>query len=203
MSSKPAFEFWFDFASPYSFLASQRLEPAAAKAGVPLTYRPFMLGIVLRECGWDGAPVANNPAKARYMWRDIARIAQQRGHGFKAPSVFPRNPTLADRVAQVAADEGWAGQFVPKTFAAAFIDDREIGEPAVIAELIASCGQDAEAVLARAQGEDNRQRLRAGTQEALARGMFGAPNFTIGDELFWGDDRLEAALEWWRETPVR
>lgn len=198
-TNKPAFEFWFDFTSTYSFLASQRIVELAAKAGAPITWRPFLLGVVLRECGWDGPPIANNPRKGAYMWRDLERQARQRGHGFTKPSNFPRHSVLANRVALIAANEGWAESFVPRTFAVNFIDDLEIAEPEVLARIIAACGHDhPDAVLARAQSEDNKAALKANTDEASARGIFGAPSFLIGNELFWGDDRLEAALEWWR-----
>lgn len=198
MAAKPAFECWFDFASTYSFLASQRIVECAAEAGVPISWRPFMLGVILRECGWQGPPVANNPRKGAYMWRDLARQARQRGHGFTMPSTFPRNPVLANRVAVIAASEGWAEQFVPRTFAANFIEDREISEPEVIADIISACDRDAADVLARAQSEENKAALKANTDEASAKGIFGAPAFIIGEELFWGDDRLEAALAWWQ-----
>lgn len=201
MTTKPAFEFWFDFASTYSFLASQRIVGAAAAADVPISWRPFLLGVVLRECGWqEGPPVANNPRKGTYMWRDLARQAAKRGHGFAKPSTFPRNPVLADRVGLVAAAQGWADRFVPRTFAASFIDDREISEPTVLAEVIAACERDPAAVLAQAQSEENKEALKASTAEALAKGLFGAPAFVIGDELFWGDDRLEDALAYWQSA---
>lgn len=200
MTDKPAFEFWFDFASTYSFLASQRINTLAAAAGAPIRWRPFMLGVILRECGWKGAPVDNNPRKGAYMWRDLARQAQQRGHGFTQPSTFPRHPVLANRVALIAANEGWADQFVPRAFAANFIEDREISEPDVIADIISACDRDAADVLARAQSEENKAALKTNTDEASAKGIFGAPAFTIGEELFWGDDRLEAALAWWQSA---
>ena len=201
MTGKPAFEFWFDFASTYSFLASQRIGELAAEAGVPIAWRPFVLGVVFRECGWQaGPPVVNNPRKAAYMWRDLARQAAKRGHGFAMPSTFPRNPILANRVALIAAAEGWADRFVPRAFAANFIDDQEIAEPQVIGAIIAACEQDPEAVLARAQSEENKEALKANTAEASAKGLFGAPTFAIGEELFWGDDRLEDALAYWREA---
>ena len=116
------------------------------------------------------------------------------------PSTFPRNPILANRVALIAAAEGWADRFVPRAFAANFIDDQEIAEPQVIGAIIAACEQDPEAVLARAQSEENKEALKANTAEASAKGLFGAPTFAIGEELFWGDDRLEDALAYWREA---
>lgn len=200
MATKPAFEFWFGFSSTYSFLAAQRIVPLAAAAGAPIAWRPFLLGVVMRECGWEGTPIANNPRKGAHMWRDLARQADKRGHGFTVPSVFPRHPILADRVALIAANEGWAEQFVPRAFAANFIDDLEISEPEVIAGVISACGHEPDGVLARAQSDENKAALKANTAEASARGVFGAPTFTVGDELFWGDDRLEDALAWWKAS---
>lgn len=199
MAGKDSFEFWFDFSSTYSFLASQRIVPLAAEAGVPIVWRPFLLRIVLRECGWDGSPVADNPRKAAYMWRDLARQSAKRGHGFTMPSEYPRDPTLADRVALVAAGEGWADRFVPRAFAANFIEDREIAELAVIADVIAACDRDPQLVLDKAVSDDNKNAFKQATAEALEKKLFGAPVFVIGQELFWGDDRMEDALAWWQQ----
>lgn len=196
--SKPALEFWFDFASTYSFLASQRIASKAAEVGAEIRYRPFMLGVVLRERGWQANPADTFPAKGQYMWRDLARRAELRGHGFTRPSQFPRNPVLANRIAQVAADEGWAADFVPRAFAANFISDQDIADPAVMAGVIEACDQDPERVLPLAQSEANKETLKRNTAEALAKGIFGGPSFVVGEELFWGDDRLEDALAWWR-----
>lgn len=200
MSEKPAFEFWFDFASTYSFLSSQRIVDLAEAAGAPIVWRPFMLGVVMRECGWESSPIANNPRKGANMWRDMERQAEKRGHGFTRSSVFPRSPVLADRVALIAANEGWADQFVPRAFAANFIEDREISEPDIIGEVISACGQDPRDVLARATSDENKAALKENTAMASAKGLFGAPAFTIGEELFWGDDRLEDALAWWKAS---
>jgi|SRR5690625_27862 len=198
MAAKHSFEFWFSCSSTYSFLAAQRIVPLAAAAGAPIVWRPFLLGVVMRECGWQGTPIANNPRKGAYMWRDLARQAKQRDHGFTVPSTFPRNPILADRVALVASQEDWADEFVPRVFTANFIDDLEISEPEILADVIRACGQDADAVLARAQSEENKAALKANTELASAKGVFGAPTFIVGEELFWGDDRLEDALAWWQ-----
>lgn len=193
---RPQLQFWFDFASTYSFLTAMRIERLAAEAEVGLEWRPFMLGVVLRERGWQGNPADTFPAKGAYMWRDIERRALLRGHGFRKPSVFPRNPVLANRVAQVAAEEGWCGGFMRRAYAANFIEDREIGEPEVIAQLVAACDRDPAIVLERAQSQPVRDALRRNTEAALAKGLFGAPSFVVGEELFWGDDRLEDALAW-------
>lgn len=192
------FQFWYDFASTYSFLTSQRIERQAAEHDVAIEWKPFMLGVILRERGWEGNPAEAFPVKGRYMWRDIKRRAARLGLEFKRPSTFPRNPVLANRVAQIAADEGWCGEFTRRAFAANFSEDREIGERDVVADLISACEQDPQAVLERAEAPANKERLKANTLDALTRGLFGAPSFTVDGELFWGDDRLEDALAWYR-----
>ncbi|KAB7624289.1 2-hydroxychromene-2-carboxylate isomerase [Alkalilimnicola sp. S0819] len=188
--------FWFDFTSTYSFLSGMRIEEAARQAGVSLEYRPFLLGVVLRERGWENKGPAEFPVKVAYMWRDLERRAAQYGFGFRKPSVFPRHSLLADRVAIHAAAQGWVAAFTRACFAANFADDRDISDEAVLADLIASCGQDAAQVLAAAVSQPVKDRLKTNTAEALSRGIFGAPSFTVGEELFWGDDRLEDALAW-------
>lgn len=185
--------FWFDFASPYAYLSAMRIEAAAARAGVELDYRPFLLGVVMRERGWEKTLPETFPVKLQYIWRDIERQAAKYGLSFRRPDEF-RRPVSAGRIGVLAAAEGWVAPFTRACYSAYFADGRDIGDPAVLAEVVSACGHDGAAVLARSEAPAIRQALRENTEQALARGLFGAPSFTIGEELYWGDDRLDDAI---------
>jgi 2-hydroxychromene-2-carboxylate isomerase len=191
-----ALEFWFEFASSYSYPAAMRVEGAARAAGVALVWKPFLLGPIFGAQGWNDSPFNIYLAKGRYMWRDLERICARLGVPLHRPSRFPRNGLLAARVALVAADAPWGAEFVRAVYRANFADDRDIADVAVVRDLLAQVGADAPAVLEAAQPRDNKDGLRRQTEEAVALGIFGAPTFVSRGELFWGNDRLEDALDW-------
>jgi 2-hydroxychromene-2-carboxylate isomerase len=195
MSVRPL-QFWFEFASTYSYPAAMRLERVAAARGVSLEWRPFLLGPIFGEQGWRDSPFNIYPVKGRYMWRDLARICSKEGIALRQPSRFPRNGLLAARVACAATGESWMPEFVRAVYRANFAEDREIAEPAVVGAVLDQVGADAATWLACAQEPAAKERLRANTESAKAIGIFGAPSFVTGDELFWGNDRLEDALDW-------
>jgi 2-hydroxychromene-2-carboxylate isomerase len=188
-------QFWFDFASTYSYPAAMRIEPLARARRVPVGWKPFLLGPIFAEQGWTDSPFNLHPAKGRYMWRDLARTCERIGLELKAPVRFPQRSVLAARVACLAEGEPWCGEYVRAVFRANFAEQRDISEEAVIGECLGRAGADP-ALVARAQFAENRGRLRGNTEAAQRLGIFGAPSFTVGDELFWGNDRLEEALEW-------
>lgn len=194
--------FWYEFASTYSYPAAARLGQIAAAAGVTIEWRPFLLGPVFARQGWSDSPFNLYPAKGRYMWRDIERICAREGLPLRRPSVFPRHGLLAARVALVAADEQWCGDFTRAVYRANFVADHDIADPVVIAGLIDALGRSAAAVLERAASPSVKERLRIQTEEAAKHGIFGAPSFLVGGELFWGNDRLEQAVEWAKEGGV-
>lgn len=192
----PRIEFWYDLASTYSYLTALRLPPLADAAGVTVVWRPFLLGPIFAAQGWTTSVFNIYPAKGANMWRDMERLAADYGLPWRRPSVMPRNSLLAVRVASAAEEEGWADAFTGAAFRANFADDRDIADATVIADLVAGLGHDAEAVLARAASDATKALLRRRVEEAQRRGVFGAPSFFVGDELFWGNDRLEQALRW-------
>jgi 2-hydroxychromene-2-carboxylate isomerase len=191
-------EFWFEFGSTYSHLAAARIEGLAAAAGVPVVWEPFLLGPIFAEQGWDDSPFNVYPAKGRYMWRDIERLCAKYSIPFAKPSRFPRNGLLAARVACLAkaASEPWLPDFVRAVFRANFAEDREIGEAAEVRSILDSLGQPGGRLVEQAQASENKLRLREQTRRAGEQGIFGAPSFVVGGELFWGNDRLEDALAW-------
>jgi 2-hydroxychromene-2-carboxylate isomerase len=194
MAASRRLEFWYEFASTYSYLSAMRIEKVAAAAKIEVAWRPFLLGPIFRAQGWDDSPFNLQPAKGRYMWRDVERLAEGYGLPFRRPSSFPRNGLLAARIALVAQPEGWCPDWTRAVFTAEFAHDHDIGEPAVLRELVSTLGQDADAVLARAGSDENKTALRAQTERAQALGIFGAPSFVVDEELYWGNDRLGDAV---------
>ena len=189
----PVLDFWFDFASTYSYPATMRIAPLARQAGVSVHFRPFLLGPIFKQQGWDTSPFNLYPAKGRYMVRDCERQCAALGIAFRLPDPFPQNTLTAARVALAALAEGWGEEFSRAVYRAQFAEGRQIGSADVIGAIVRDLGRDA-AVLARAQSDAIKQELRAATEEAQRLGIFGAPSFIAGGELFWGNDRLEQAL---------
>ncbi len=194
----PKVHFWFEFGSTYSYLSALRIEGAAREAGVPLAWEPFLLGPIFAEQGWDDSPFNVYPAKGRYMWRDMERLCSANGIPFRKPSSFPRSGVVAARVACLAkaTEEPWLTEFVRAVFRANFAEDREIGEAAEIHSILLPLGLPGACIVERAGAPYNRPRLREQTRRAVELGIFGAPSFVVGEELFWGNDRLEDALAW-------
>jgi 2-hydroxychromene-2-carboxylate isomerase len=187
-------EFWYDFASTYSYLSAMRIEALAERAGVQVLWKPLLLGPIFRTQGWDTSPFNIYPAKGRYMVRDMERLAAARGLPFKLPQPFPQNSLHAARLALIGLAEGWGAAFTRAVYEAEFAAGADIGDKSVLAGLLTRLGLDAAALLARADLPETKQRLRQQTEEAQELGIFGAPSFLARGELFWGDDRLEQAL---------
>lgn len=193
----PRLEFWYEFASNYSWLSAVRIEAMAAERGVEVAWKPFLLGPIFRAQGWTSSPFNLFPAKGRHMRRDMARIAAERDLPLLWPETFPANGLTAARIALIGEREGWIAPFSRAVFTAEFSRGQDISDPMVLADCLASLGLEPERLLAEAASDPVRAALRARGEEATARDLFGAPSFvTRGGELFWGDDRLEEALAW-------
>jgi 2-hydroxychromene-2-carboxylate isomerase len=193
----PRLDFWFDFASTYSYPAAMRIAPLAVTAGVTVRFRPFLLGPIFKQQGWDTSPFNLYPAKGRYMWRDLERLCTDLDLPFRQPETFPQPSLLAARVALVGLAAGWGEDFCRAVFRAEFSEADLINDSATIARLLRPFEVDPDDVLAKAQSEPIKTRLRDETQAAQQLGIFGAPSFVTADgELFWGNDRLQQALAW-------
>jgi 2-hydroxychromene-2-carboxylate isomerase len=131
------------------------------------------------------------------MWRDVERLSGKYGITFRKPSAFPRNGVLASRVALASESREWLSRFSKLVFVANFAEDRDISDEAVIASVLESVGEDPERIIRNALSEENKARLRRSTEDAIGKGVFGAPSFIVDGEIFWGNDRLEDALEWY------
>jgi 2-hydroxychromene-2-carboxylate isomerase len=197
--AQPTLDFWLDYASTYSYIAAERIGALARDTGVAVRWRPFLLGPIFQAQGWHTSPFNIYPGKGRYMWRDMERICQALGLPLKRLEQFPQNSILAARVALVGFAEGWGEKFSRAVYRAEFGEARNIGETGVITNILDDLKRDAKDVIERALSADNKMRLRSETEEAQRLGIFGAPTFVTADgELFWGNDRLEAALAWAR-----
>ncbi len=196
-----ALQFWFEFASTYSYLAAMRIEQTARDAGVALQWKPFLLGPIFKtQLGTTDSPYNVNPVRGRYMWRDVERLCERYGLPWKKPSVFPRGSILAARIACAAAAEPWVGDFVRGVYTANFAEDRDIGQVETVQEILRAAGQDAAAQVERATSPEVKAALARNTEEAVQAGIFGAPNFLVGGELFFGQDRMEDALAFHRRA---
>ncbi len=193
----PVLDFWFDFASTYSYPAAMRIAPLAREAGVRVRFRPFLLGPIFKAQGWTTSPFNLYPAKGGNMWRDLERLCADLHLTFRRPDPFPQNSLLAARVALAGLDRGWGEDFCRAVFHAEFADGRRIDDAAAISDVLDGLQVDPRPALAAARSDEIKARLREETDAAQRLGLFGAPSFTCADgELFWGNDRLERALRW-------
>jgi 2-hydroxychromene-2-carboxylate isomerase len=194
MNDVKPLELWFEFASTYSYVALHQV----AKLDVPVVHRPFLLGPIFAAQGWNNSPFNIYPVKGRYMWRDMERLCADAGIAFARPSTFPRGSLVASRLAVCERDAAWMPEFCRRVLRANFAEDREIGEPSVIAEILGEMKVDP-SVLSSTQRPAVKQALKEQTERAISLGIFGAPTFVVGEELFWGSDRMEQAIAWWRK----
>jgi len=194
MTSAAPIDFWFSIGSLYSYLTVMRLDRIEETAGVSFRWRPFSVRAIMIEM--DNRP-ALKPAKLAYMWRDLERRAAMYLCDFPNRPPYPlQNFDLANRVAVVGAAEGWCADYTRATYARWFgLGEEAGGEPNLSASL-REIGQVPPRVLALARSEEIGRAYDAATAEARALGIFGAPTFVTGGEIFWGDDRLDDAVRW-------
>lgn len=191
--------FWFEFASTYSALSAQRIGRLSAEADVEIIWRPFLLGPIFKAQGWETSPFNIYEAKGRYMWRDLERRAAELGLApFHKPANFPQNGLLAARLAILGFREGWGAKFVPAVYQRQFGQGASISQAEDLVPILSGLGLNAPACLEEVKNNTHiKDALRENTVTAQSIGIFGAPSFTTEDgEIFWGDDRLEAALDW-------
>lgn len=193
-ATKPSIEFWFDFGSNYSYISTMRIEAAASRSGLQVRWRPFLLGPIFRSFGWESSPFVLQAAKGEYVWKDMVRECRKAGIAWRKPSVFPRPAVLPLRVALVGAGQTWIGAYCRRMMALNFAEDRDIDSVDTVAEVLHGLGLEAGEILAAAQSDANKRRLREQTEAAKALRIFGAPTFLVGDEMFWGNDRLDDAI---------
>ncbi|MFM0340474.1 2-hydroxychromene-2-carboxylate isomerase [Paraburkholderia fungorum] len=193
-------EFWFDFGSNYSYLSVMRIEAQAVERGVLVRWRPFLLGPIFRALGYDTSPFVSQKEKGAYIWKDMERECRKYGLALTRPTTFPRAALLATRVALFGAEQNWIAAYCRQIMQMNFVYDRDIGSIDVVSEALNELGLPAQRIIADAQSDANKLRLREQTEAAAARGIFGAPTFFAGAEMFWGNDRLDDALAFCNPT---
>ena len=184
-------EFFYDFVSPYSYLASTRVEEVARRTGATLRWRPFLLGGVFKATG-NRSPI-ETVAKGRHMWTDLERWSRRLGVPLRRPQTFPVSSLLALRAALAADKKGALVPYTHAVFRAYWAEGRDVASPAVLTAIVNEAGLDGAALVALAP--EHKAALAANTEEAVARGAFGAPTFFVGDEMFIGNDRLDFVEE--------
>jgi 2-hydroxychromene-2-carboxylate isomerase len=193
--------FYFDFSSPYSYLASEQIAALAARHGRTVEYRPTLLGAAFKVSGQR--PLTEVPLKGTYSVRDMARSARFAGIDFRVPEKFPISTVQAARAYLVlqALSPELAPKFFHEAFRAYFAQGRDISDMAVLRRILEDIGADADAVLAGTAQPEIKERLRLAVEESLAHGVFGAPFFLVDDEPFWGCDRLPQIERWLSSGP--
>jgi 2-hydroxychromene-2-carboxylate isomerase len=181
-------EFFFDYGSPFSYLADTQLAALERRTGATVVYRPMLLGAVLKETG-NASPITV-PAKGRYMGVELHRWARRYGVPFAANKFFPINTMRLMRGAVAAQHAECFAEYHRAIYPAFWVDGANLGEPEVIRAVLDKAGLNADLILTRIEEPDVKEQLRLNTEEAVRRGVFGAPTFFVGEEMFWGNDRL-------------
>jgi 2-hydroxychromene-2-carboxylate isomerase len=182
-------EFFYDYASTYSYLAHRKIEALATSHDAELVFKPMVLGFVFKATG-NSMPAAI-PAKAAYMVHDVRRWVRHYGMPFHMPRVFPVNTIRALRIAVAALEEGTFRAYHHAVMEAYWANDQDIGDGEVLASIATTAGLDGPRIVARAEEPAVKEGLKANTEEAIRRGVFGAPTFFVGDQMFWGNDRMQ------------
>jgi len=193
-TTEPEIEFWFEFGSNYSYLSVMRIEDSAARRGVTVKWKPFLLGPIFKSLGWDSSPFVLQKEKGEYVWQDMARLCHKYGLPWTRPTTFPRLALLPMRVALLGAEQPWMADYCRMTMMLNFAEDQDINAPEQVAGILTELGLPAGRIIDEAQGEANKLLLRQQTETARARGIFGAPTFFVRGEMYWGNDRLDDAL---------
>ncbi len=188
-------EFWFDVVSAASYLAWTQLPGLAEATGAQVDLRPFLLGGVFQATG-NRSPM-EVPAKGRYMREDMQRFARRYGVPFRSNPHFPINTLVAMRgaIGLQMRQPSRLGVYVDAIFDAIWAEGRNLNDPATVGAVLAESGFDPGEILALTQDPEVKERLKTETQEAVRRGVFGAPTFFVGDQMFWGQDRLDFVKE--------
>jgi 2-hydroxychromene-2-carboxylate isomerase len=190
-----AIDFYFDFSSPYGYLASTRIEAIAARHGRLVSWRPFLIGALYKQLGY--MPL-EQPGKRAYLLHDVPRSARAMGVALRFPRSFPEALIAPARAVYWIADQKpqAAGAFAAAAFRAYWAEGRKLADPQVVAEIAAAQGFAKETVLAALADPTVKERLKTETDAAIANNVFGSPFIVIDGEPFWGADRLDQVERW-------
>ena len=186
-------EFFYDYASPFSFLADQRMPGVLQRTGATLVYRPAILGVLIVES--KNTPPPSIPAKIAYYQYDMARWAKRLDVPMNANPFFPVRSTDLMRAALVAQDMGCFTAFHQAMWQGMWVQQLNLGDSQVLTDTLDRAGLDGKAIVAATQHDDVKARLKANCDEALARGAFGLPTFFVGDAMYFGNDRVDFVEE--------
>ena len=189
-------EFYFDFSSPYGYLAGECIDAIVARHGRDVTWRPYLLGVAMKVTG--SSPVVNRPMMGAYSRRDMQRSARRLQVPFRFPEPFPIATIAACRAVywMERANADGAKPLAKALYRAYFVDGRNISEPDVVADVASESGADRDALLTGIQEPEIKERLKEVTNNAIERGIFGSPFFMVDDEPFWGHDRMDEVDRW-------
>lgn len=189
-------EFWYEFASTYSYPAAMRIEQLANEKAVKVKWCPFLLGPIFKGLGWDSSPFNIYKSKGAYMWRDMQRICDEYGLQFNRSQIFPQNGLLAARLA-LAISSCDRPEFTRQVYLAQFARGKDIGDLQVLETILDKMNIDPATTLIVSGSDKIKTALRHNTDKAQEKQIFGSPSFiTPDEELFWGNDRLEQAVAW-------
>ena len=192
-----AIDFWFSTGSTYTYLTVSRLQQVEAATGLRINWRPFSVRTLMRE--QNNIPFATKPIKTAYMWRDIERRAAMYGLKANVPAPYPlKEFDLANRLALLGLEEGWGKAYVVASYRRWFVDGEEPAMEPNLSASLKEVGQDPARVVPLAEADKIGQAYTEATDEARRLGLFGSPTFAVDGELFWGDDRLDDALSWFK-----
>lgn len=188
-------DFWFAIGSTYTYFPVMRLDAVEAQTGIRFNWRPFNLRRVL--VSMNSVPYADKPAKLAYMWRDIERRAKGFGLTVSMPPPYMIDDLVrANRIALLGLKEGWGKAYIRASYRRWFAEGQDAGAEPNFSESLREAGQNPKEALTRADAPEIAEALERDTDEAFSLGLFGAPNFVVGKEIFWGHDRLDDAIAW-------
>ena len=190
-----SFEFWFDFGSPASYLAWTQIPAIESATGATTVFKPMLLGGVFQATG-NHSPVTI-PAKGKYTFVDFARHAKRYDVPLNDNPHFPINTLMLMRgaIGLQMTNEARFMDYCRALFNAIWVDSLNMNDPAVIGKALQQAGFDAQALLSLSNDQNTKDALKAATQIAVERGVFGAPTFFVGEHMFWGQDRIEFVKE--------
>jgi len=195
-------DFYFDFSSAYSYIGQHRIKALAAEHDLAVHWRPIALGVIFKAR--NHAPPSPDTPVGAYIWHDVGRCAAECGLALVWPQAFPFNSMTAARMFYLLQqrDAGLAQRWAEAVFGAAFGEGRDCASPEVLAGLATDIGLDGPDLVAQTREDAAKQALQAATQAAMERGVFGAPTFFLGGEMYWGADRIDQMRRILTGTPA-
>ncbi|MCC5979010.1 MAG: DsbA family protein [Salinarimonas sp.] len=198
----PPIDFCYSIGSTYTYLTAMRLGCYAKREGVTFRWRPFNVRAIMRE--QDNNPFSNKPGKLAYMWRDIERRAGLYDFPIRVPPPFPlENLALANQIALLGMKEGWGEPYTVETYRIWFQDGLPAGSEPNLSESLRRIGENPTRIIEAASTPESEAALAEETEAVKQAGVFGSPNFIVNGEVFWGDDRLDDAVQWYRNGSLR